>query len=241
VCTLTHPGATGTPEATGSVSSALSISSSVAFGYVDGHYTRLASNPIHSAESPFVDACAAPESPARDIGQIDMKGDGDTEQVTLTDGTLHIFDQGHEVYTSFPTWQVIDAALGDPNQDGRFEVVMLLWKQETPDAPVTTHPFIIGYRSGAYKVIWGGSDTGSAVQAVGVADVDGDGLDELITIERDRDALACAARERVVVTKWNGWGFVRRWASDYGSFDALAFKPSAPGRPPVIVARSGAS
>ena len=90
---------------------------------------------------------------------LDMRGDGSQEKVTLSDGVLRLLDGDTIVYESYPPWPVVDFAVGDPNQDGRFEVLMLLWKQDTHDAPVTTHPFIVGYRNGKYSVVWGGSAT----------------------------------------------------------------------------------
>jgi len=169
-----------------------------------------------------IDRCLTRQQP-RDIGTLDMEGDGGAETVRIEDGTLTIRREGALVYSSYPSWQVIDAALGDPNQDGREEVLMLLWKQDDPAGPITTHPFIVGYRNGQYKVIWGGSTPDNWLQAVAIGDLDGDRLDELVTIERDPAALACDPRYRVVVLAWNGWGFTKRWASDYGSYNRLRF------------------
>ncbi len=194
------------------------------FGYSNGSYNSLSIQDSR-VDSP-ADRCGdvrQTQGMTREIGQIDLTGDGEPERVTLQDGTLHIYEGEREVYTSHPSWQVVDAALGDPNQDGRFEVTMLIWKQDAPGKPVTTHPFILGYRGGQYKVIWGGSATDNWVQALGVADVDSDNLDELVTIERDPDALQCEARYRVVVMKWNGWGFTRQWISGYDYFTGLSF------------------
>ncbi len=192
------------------------------FGYVDGQYTALAA-PAQNVTFPGdLSACTDHPLQTREIGQIDMKGDGNLERVTLSGGVLHVYEGDREVYTSHPSWQVVDASLGDPNQDGRFEVLMLLWKQDAPGDPVTTHPFILGYRNGQYKVIWGGSATPAWVQAVAVGDFDGDNLDELATVERDPDALPCDPRYRVVVMKWNGWGFTRQWTSEYGHYDQVA-------------------
>jgi poly-gamma-glutamate capsule biosynthesis protein CapA/YwtB (metallophosphatase superfamily) len=215
-------------------------SRATSFGYTGGQFSVLPALADLAADGNLRDGQkpCADRNRTRDIGQIDMKGDGEAERITLQSGTLHIYEEDRDVYTSHPSWQVVDASVGDPNQDGRFEVLMLLWKEDAPGAPVTTHPFIVGYRNGQYQVIWGGSATAAWVQAVGVADVDGDHLDELVTVERDAGALPCEDRYRVVVTRWNGWGFVRQWASAYGYFDALAFKPrSEGGEPLAIVAR----
>jgi len=190
------------------------------FGYTNGSYHTLAIQDNQMAP----DWCSdGQQNTIREIGQIDLTGDGEPERVTIQNGALHVYEGDREVYTSHPSWQVVDASLGDPNQDGRFEVTMLLWKQDTPGAPVTTHPFILGYRGGQYKIIWGGSATDNWVQALGVADVDGDNNDELVTIERDPTALPCEARYRIVVMKWNGWGFTRQWISGYDYFMGLSF------------------
>jgi poly-gamma-glutamate synthesis protein (capsule biosynthesis protein) len=191
--------------------------------FVDGRYTL---SP-RQEDTPSDDLPMSVTPPSRHIGEVDLEGDGELEQVGIQDGRLRIVKSQREVYLSLAEWQVVDAAVGDPNQDGRFEVVMLLWRQEAPGARVMTQPFVVGYRRGEYRVLWGGSQPPAWIQAVGIADGDGDGLDEFLTIERDRDASLCEARYRVVVTHWNGWGFTRLWESDYGLFTALTLvKPS---------------
>ncbi len=191
--------------------------------YVDGKYTLAG----REEDAPLDDLPMSVTPRPRHIGEADLQGDGEPEQVSIQDGRLRIVKGQRQVYLSPADWQVVDAAVGDPNQDGRFEVVMLLWRQESPGVPMTTHPFVVGYRRGAYKVLWGGSQPPAWIQAVGIADVNGDGLDEFLTIERDRDASLCEARYRVVVSHWNGWGFTRLWESDYGLFTTLTLvKPS---------------
>jgi poly-gamma-glutamate capsule biosynthesis protein CapA/YwtB (metallophosphatase superfamily) len=199
----------------------LSAPRATSFGYVGGQYQALAAPAKKIMFPGDLDACTDHPLPTREIGQIDMTGDGIPERITLGKGTLRVFKGDQEVYASHPSWQVVDASVGDPNHDGRFEALLLLWKQDQPGAPVTTHPFILGHRNGEYKVIWGGSATTAWVQAVAVGDVDGDSLDELVTVERDPDALPCDQRYRIVVMKWNGWGFTRQWSSDYSRFDQL--------------------
>lgn len=202
------------------------------FGYHAGRY-----GPVTPGAEPItkINRCNSRES-ARNLGTLDMEGDGVLNEITLDKGALTVRREGVRMYTSYPAWQVVDAALGDPNQDGRFEVLMLFWKQDSPGGPITTHPFILGNRNGEYKVIWGGSETVNWVQAVGVKDLDGDGLDELVTIERDMDAVPCEARYRVVVLDWNGWGFTRRWASAYGSYSAIRFadRPDLDGKVAIV-------
>jgi hypothetical protein len=154
----------------------------------------------------------------RELGDIDLKGDGDKERIVLDDGRLLILEGKNEVWSSNPKWQVTDASLGDPDQDGRFEVMMLVLRRDGPEAPVTSHPYIVGCRGGEYKVLWGGSATVPWLEGLAVGDVDGDGLDELATVERGRDAVPASPGGRLVVSKWNGWGFTRRWAGEEARF-----------------------
>jgi hypothetical protein len=199
--------------------------------YVDGKYRLLSGE-----DGPLDDLTMPVTPPLRHIGETDLQGDGEPEQVNIQDGRLHIVEGEREVYLSPTDWQVVDAAVGDPNQDGRFEVIMLLWRRESAGVQVTTHPFVVGYRRGEYKILWGGSQPPAWIQAVGIADVDGDGLDEFLTIERDRDASLCEARYRVVIMHWNGWGFTRLWESDYGLFTTLILaKPSGNDAKPAII------
>jgi poly-gamma-glutamate synthesis protein (capsule biosynthesis protein) len=209
---------------------------STAYEYSSGKYAAQPM-PADLANETEANRCVDHPLTIRQIGQVDLQGDGQPEQVTLQDGRLRIYENQGEVYESHSSWRVVDAAIGDPNQDGRYEVMMLIWKQDVPNGPVTTHPFILGYRGGAYKVIWGGSATAEWMQAVGIADLDGDMLDEFVTIERDPAALACEARYRVMVSKWNGWGFTRQWASDYGYFTRLKFASRGASNLPTIIAQ----
>jgi poly-gamma-glutamate capsule biosynthesis protein CapA/YwtB (metallophosphatase superfamily) len=209
---------------------------STAYEYSSGKYVAQPAPTDFSGES-GANRCEDHPLTIRQIGQVDLQGDTKPEQVTLQDGRLRIYENQGEVYESHSSWRVVDAAIGDPNQDGRFEVMMLIWKQDTPNGPVTTHPFLLGYRGGAYKVIWGGSATSEWMQAVGVADLDGDLLDEFVTIERDPGALACEARYRVMVSKWNGWGFTRQWASEFGYFTRLKIATRRANSLPTVIAQ----
>ena len=135
-------------------------------------------------------------------GEIDLTGDGLPEQVRLDDGRVVI--SGGESWQSLPEWRVVDLALGDPNDDGRAELLLALWK---PDAAGATHshPFILGYRDGGYRVLWGGSAVADPILGVELADLDGNGVQELIVLEQ-RGAIPAVAAWR-----WHGWGFTLLW------------------------------
>ncbi len=175
---------------------------------------------------PF-EAGLLPSTPCREdrtprlVGRVDLRGDGDPERVELADGVLRVYKGEQLVWQSYDQWWVADVALGDPNWDGREEVAILFWKQDAPNAPITTHPHLLGYRGGQYQIIWGGSDPRRWLESLAIADLDGDGNPQLIAIERDFDALPHQARYRLAVSVWHGWGFTQRWFGAYGTHTRL--------------------
>jgi len=155
-------------------------------------------------------------------GSIDLTGDGLPEQVQLLREQVAIYDDGAEKWISPPQWRVVDAALGDPNDDGRAELFLAFWR---PDGPGLegSHPFIVGYRRGAYRVIWGGSAVDHPILEVELGDVDGDGAQDLVVLsQRDEGRV-------VGVWHWNGWGFSEVWHSQPGRYRDLVLLAGARG------------
>jgi len=157
---------------------------------------RVQPPPIQSGRSSRVGAFRS--------GEIDLTGDGVPEQVHLDGGRVVISSPGDETWQSLPEWQVIDLALGDPNDDGRAELLLALWKPNA-EGIARSHPFILGYRDGAYRVLWGGSAVADPILGVELADLDADGAQELIVLEQ-RGAVPAVAAWR-----WHGWGYTLLW------------------------------
>ena len=172
--------------------------------------------------------CWPVEPPAASVdapfstGAIDLTGDGVPETILREGETLRVLQRDVEIWRSDPAWRVVDVALGDPNDDGRYELLAALWKPDDTGA-LTSHPFVIGHRGGAVKVIWGGSAVTRGIHEVALADVDNDGVEELLVLESARPGDGLDATQRALsVWDWHGWGFNLRWRSEPGRYRALS-------------------
>jgi len=154
-------------------------------------------------------------------GAIDLTGDGDPEIVQLEGHEIRVLQNGTEIWRSDPAWQVVDVALGDPNDDGRYEILAALWKPNDADERLN-HPYIIAHRGGTMKLIWGGSAVTRPIHELLLVDVDGDGIQELVVLESASPGVFSGTSERTLsVWDWHGWGFNLRWRSEPGHYHAL--------------------
>jgi len=164
-------------------------------------------------------------------GKIDLTGDGRPEQVFRNvtgnipvqgraydqgEGWVTIIQDGSQVWRSPSQWRVLDLALGDPDDDGRFELMLALQKPDGIEG-TSSHPFIIGFRGGSYKDVWGGSAVADPIRELELGDLDADGVQELVVLEERGDG----SRQAVTVWRWNGWGFSLEWRSSEGRYQDL--------------------
>jgi len=149
-------------------------------------------------------------------GGIDLDGDGRLERVSLSAGSVQISGASLPDWQSPADWQVIDLALGDPNQDGRQELLMAVRKPDRSGV-VLSHPFVFGYRRGEYRLLWGGSAVSDPILEVELGDTNGDGQQELIVLEE----LHGDQGRALSVWRWHGWGFSQVWRSLPGAYQRL--------------------
>ena len=149
-------------------------------------------------------------------GAVDLTGDGVAEVIRRVGESVEILEAGKPVWRSPPAWRVVDHDLGDPNDDGRFELVLAI-RQTGPGGEAVSQPFVIGHRGGTYRQLWGGSPVHAPLQEIEVGDVDGDGADELVVLESAPDGSG----RSVSVWRWHGWGFGLVWRSAPGDYRDL--------------------
>jgi hypothetical protein len=136
-----------------------------------------------------------------------------------------------------PSWHVTGSVWGDVTDDGIPEWVLLVWRpwldwpiQRWSSAPSpivdfhdaagdSCHLILLDPRDG--REIWAGSALPAPLLALAVGDVDGDGSNEVVTLEGDYAADREGPAKHVDVWRWNGFGFSLQWRSSSGVFREL--------------------
>lgn len=193
---------------------------------------------------------AAPISPPAGEGlrptptafSADLRGDGHPLWVTLDSrGIVEVRETASRAskllwQNESPAWQVRRIATGDADGDGRADLLLALWK---PDAQgvLRSYPFLVGYRGGAFRVIWGGSPTPMGLQDVRVGDIDGDGDDEVVLLEGG--ARPGDTGQRISVLRWDHWMLGVAWRSPLGHYQAIDLRdPDADGALEILAGAS---
>jgi hypothetical protein len=134
-------------------------------------------------------------------------------------------------------WLVTAATLADVTGDGESEWVLLVWRpwrdwpiQEWVSAPSpitdfhdaagdSCHLILLDPQDG--REIWAGSALPAPLLALAVGDVDGDGLNEVVTLEGGYSAGRDGPASYVDVWQWDEFGFSLEWRSPQGTFHQL--------------------
>lgn len=187
----------------------------------------------NETECVLEDAPGSTESGAFYSGQIDLTGDGKGETIRREGEQITIYEEGTAVWRSPVEWRVVDAALGDPNDDGRFELMLAIWRKDGAGHE-RSQPYMVGHRGGEYALLWGGRPVVDPIQELALADVDGDGIEELVVIIEQAGGLA----HSVAVWQWQGWTFSLQWQSEPGWYEDLVIQEGEE-RPLIAVYQTG--
>lgn len=162
-------------------------------------------------------------------GAADLTGDGVVEIVRQISESIEIYEEQKLVWKSPLDWRILDAALGDPNGDGREEVVLALQKHDSQGI-LKSHPFLIGYRGGQYRQVWGGSAVHFPILELELADLDLDRVPELFVLEERSENMRA-----ITVWRWQGWVFTQIWSSPEGHYSNLRVIPNLSGKAVIEV------
>ncbi len=134
-------------------------------------------------------------------------------------------------------WRITASALADVTHDGAPEWALIVWRPWR-DWPIqrwspTSSP-IAGFHDAAGqschlilldssdgREIWAGSALPAPLLALAVGDVDGDGNNEVATLEGDYATAHDGPATHLDIWRWNGFGFTLEWRSPAGDFCQL--------------------
>lgn len=194
-------------------------------------YTLLLTSPIPMHALELVDdqfVAGTPPSGSSSVPMrisADLDGDSSPESLSLVNGNLSILSAGGIAWQSPQDWEVIQAEFTDLNHDGVYEATLLVWRQFRPwpvdrwlphggritsfqDANgFSCQVILVGWHAGRYQEMWAGSPLAEPVKSFTAADLNGDGFQELITLENDYSDARSAPGRNIKVWEWNGFGF----------------------------------
>ncbi len=185
--------------------------------------------------------------PVEPITTGDLNGDGLPEHLSLINHQASIYENEDLVWQSPPEWSITQAALTDLDQDGQLEATFLVWREFRP-WPVddwlphggridsfhdtqnqSCHIILIGYSRGAYRELWAGSAFADPIISFAAADLDGDGVQELATLEESYTTHKSGRAHRLKIWRWNFFGF-NAVSSIEGTFHQMALAISSEDR-----------
>jgi hypothetical protein len=147
--------------------------------------------------------------------RYDIDNDGISEYYSLQDGVLTSYSGTITIWQSPQYWWVDDFFIGDANNDGMSDLNLLIWKAGSfgsrrpfwitrDDTSIKSHLFIFKMFEGSFKPIWQSSNLDRPNYGSVLADINGDGKNELVVSEGN---YTIPGERRVSVWQWNGWGF----------------------------------
>lgn len=185
--------------------------------------------PIQNDAQPHFSVEAIGAQAVPQLTSFDLNGDGTPECVNDRDGVLSIDDcdaASAKVYWQSPAgWKVAQWTFSDLNADGATEITLLVWRPFAPwpierDAPnggrlgsfhdaqgQSCHVILIRWSKGSFNELWAGSALANPILSLVAADINGDGDQELVTVQGNYEQPAFFRSGPIAIWKWNGFGF----------------------------------
>lgn len=149
-------------------------------------------------------------------------------------------------------WYIPQAAITDLNRDGLPEVTLLVWRpfrslpidSYLPVAQSHTdfqneggqscQIILIGWKGDRFRELWAGSALAEPITAFTAVDLDGDSLQELITLDGRYKNNRKQSAHSLSVWQWNSFGFSLQYR-EYGFFKTFIISTTTDGN--AIVAQ----
>ncbi len=149
--------------------------------------------------------------------QFDLDGNGLLENLKLSNGKIEVWSDTELLWQSPEEWWVDDFFVGDANNDGVWNLGLLVWKEGSfgpyqpfwlteRDNSFRNHLFIFKLEDGKIKPVWQSSNLERPNYHAELIDLDGDGKYELLVTEGSYTDFDLRKK---TLWKWDGWGFTR--------------------------------
>ncbi|MDR1542087.1 MAG: hypothetical protein LBU32_29745 [Clostridiales bacterium] len=126
---------------------------------------------------------------------------------------------------------------GDVNRDGIKEVSIKAWKTAAFDPQLAQRPFFFNVSRGKLEAVWLGSRLSQPFIDYVLTDFDGDGFEEIVSLEQTR-----ASRQQISAYRWDSFGFVCFARSDeYDGLSSIEPQMGVNGIGRVAVLQDGSS
>lgn len=145
---------------------------------------------------------------------------------------LSLYIDGKMIWQTDPEWFVTGYCFADSNNDGKEELNLSVWKQNSfgrskpfwineNDFTEQYHFFVFKLEDEIVGPLWQSSALSRPNCEFKFADVNQDNEIELITIEGEYEQGRQCSGKYLAVWKWNEWGFFNQWTSKQGQFNSL--------------------
>lgn len=168
------------------------------------------------------------ESGIAEVMYVDFNNDGNPEKIVLEEGIVTVTNITGEILKTDSKWTVEEILVGDFNNDGSKDLGIYLWKignygpsmpfwVEENDDSFKQHLFLYTWRDDKLKALWHSSNLPYQNIKTILADISGDGQNELLVLEKPYD-LKQNYGVTVAVWQWDEWGFINIWRSEKSQF-----------------------
>ncbi len=158
------------------------------------------------------------------------------QRIELKNGKLRVWrpdtngENWQVIWESKFGWQVEQFTFGDADEDGRPELMFSMWKNDGWDdaGEYRSHPFVYGWRRGAFRPVWAGSVLSDPIREFALSDFDADGRNELLVLEGKYEDERHAPARHITMWRWNGWGYELLYRGPEGKFSSATYVPGTP-------------
>ncbi len=152
------------------------------------------------------------------------------ETYALKNGRVTIEEDGFPFWESPTHWWVQDMHLADLDGDHEKEMILSVWKNSSERSKksswigssnsmnVRNYVYVYTIDGGNVSTMWQSADLAQPYCEIATADLDGDGISELMSLEGNYSADASCNAHTMNIWKWNNAGLYSEWTSEPGSY-----------------------